>query len=80
MARIYLLTLSQYQSETAPKQIRGSLVACYQLFITFGILVAYCISIGTRSINGSGSWRSVIGIGISFALFLGVSINFMPES
>ena len=27
-----------YQSETAPRQIRGALVSCYQLFITLGIL------------------------------------------
>jgi SP family sugar:H+ symporter-like MFS transporter len=27
-----------YQSETAPRRIRGALVSCYQLFITLGIL------------------------------------------
>jgi len=26
-----------YQSETAPRQIRGAMVSCYQLFITMGI-------------------------------------------
>ncbi|MCO5556540.1 hypothetical protein L7F22_010089 [Adiantum nelumboides] len=46
-----------YQSETVPRQIRGALVATYQLFITLGILVAYCINIGTRSLDNSGSWR-----------------------
>jgi SP family sugar:H+ symporter-like MFS transporter len=53
-----------YQAETAPSQIRGSLTATYQLFITLGILVAYAISIGTRSMSGSGSWRTVVGIGL----------------
>ncbi|KAL0947992.1 hypothetical protein HGRIS_010619 [Hohenbuehelia grisea] len=69
-----------YQAETAPPQIRGSLTATYQLFITFGILVAYCISIGTREMSGSGSWRTVVAIGIIWALVLGIGILFMPES
>lgn len=69
-----------YQAETAPKAIRGTLTATYQLFITAGILVAYCISIGTREAPGSASWRIVIAIGILFALFLGITIQFMPES
>ncbi|KAJ3488583.1 hypothetical protein NLI96_g2731 [Meripilus lineatus] len=69
-----------YQAETAPPQIRGTLTATYQLFITFGILVAYCISIGTRNVSGSGSWRIVVGIGILWALILGIGILFMPES
>ncbi|KAI0641677.1 general substrate transporter [Trametes meyenii] len=69
-----------YQAETAPPQIRGTLTATYQLFITFGILVAYCISIGARYIDGSGSWRTVVGIGLLWPLILGIGILFMPES
>ena len=69
-----------YQAETAPPQIRGTLTGTYQLFITFGILVAYCISIGTRNITGSGSWRTVVGIGLLWSTILGVGIQFMPES
>lgn len=30
-----------YQSETAPRQIRGSMVSCYQLFITLGMFRAH---------------------------------------
>ncbi|KAL8278294.1 hypothetical protein RQP46_009326 [Phenoliferia psychrophenolica] len=72
-----------YQSETAPKEIRGSLVATYQLFITLGILIAYIISLGTRSLGGavaSGSWRIVLALNILWALVLGVGIFFAPES
>ncbi|KAK7452121.1 hypothetical protein VKT23_012226 [Stygiomarasmius scandens] len=69
-----------YQAETAPSQIRGTLTATYQLFITFGILVAYCISIGTRNINDAGSWRIVVGLGIIWPFILGTGILFMPES
>ncbi|KAL8278295.1 hypothetical protein RQP46_009327 [Phenoliferia psychrophenolica] len=60
-----------------------SLVATYQLFITFGILIAYCISIGTRDIGGSsksGSWRIVLCLNILWALILGIGILFAPES
>ncbi|THG96102.1 hypothetical protein EW026_g5674 [Hermanssonia centrifuga] len=69
-----------YQAETAPPPIRGSLTATYQLFITFGILVAYCIGIGTRNIEGSGSWRTLVGIGLIWPLILGLGILTMPES
>jgi len=69
-----------YQAETAPSQIRGTLTATYQLFITFGILVAYCISIGARDISGSGSWRTVVGISFVWPAILGFGILFMPES
>ncbi|KAI0033578.1 general substrate transporter [Vararia minispora EC-137] len=69
-----------YQSETAPPQIRGTMTATYQLFITFGILVAYCISIGTRHMSGAGSWQTVIGIGLIWPAILAVGIQFMPEA
>lgn len=69
-----------YQAETAPPQLRGTMTATYQLFITLGILVAYCISIGTRNMSGSGSWRTVIGLGIIWPAILSSGIQFMPES
>ncbi|KAH9840601.1 general substrate transporter [Rhodofomes roseus] len=69
-----------YQAETAPSQIRGTLTATYQLFITFGILVAYCISIGARDISGAGSWQTVVGISFVWPAILGFGILFMPES
>ncbi|PWN19964.1 putative HXT5-hexose transporter [Microstroma glucosiphilum] len=69
-----------YQSETVPRQVRAALVATYQLFITFGILVAYLIGIGTDQISNSASWRLLIALSIPFALLLGIGIQFCPES
>ncbi|GAW06951.1 general substrate transporter [Lentinula edodes] len=62
------------------ESIRGSLTATYQLFITFGILIAYCISIGTRGYDGPSSWQTVVGIGIAWPIILSVGILLMPES
>ena len=39
-----------------------------------------CISIGTRHISGSGSWRTVIAIGLLWPIILGTGIQTMPES
>lgn len=72
-----------YQAEAAPKQIRGTLTSTYQLFITFGILVAYLINFGTVKIqdgNSASCWRITIGIGFVWAFGLLFGMMFMPES
>lgn len=55
-------------SYIAPKAIRGTLTATYQLFITAGILVAYCFAIGTRETRNAASWRIVVGLGLVSAI------------
>lgn len=70
-----------FQSECAPREIRGAVVASYQLLITIGILVSNIINFGVRNIETSdASWRIVIGLGIFFALPLGIGVLFVPES
>lgn len=70
-----------FQSESSPKEIRGAVVASYQLMITIGILVSNLINYGTRTIeDSSASWRIVIGLGILFSLPLGLGILIVPES
>ena len=70
-----------YQSECAPKEIRGAVVASYQLMITIGILVSNLINYGVRTIQESdASWRIVIGLGIAFSLPLGFGVLLLPES
>lgn len=69
-----------YQSETAPRQIRGGLVSAYQLFITFGIFLAYCINYGTEARQDPSSWRIPMGIGFIFPVIMAVGIMFLRES
>ncbi|BFZ65258.1 hexose transporter hxt5 [Saitoella coloradoensis] len=69
-----------YQSETAPKSVRGTVVTTYQLFVTLGIFVGYCINYGTESRPDTGSWRIPIGINFLWGIILGVGMLFLPES
>ncbi|KAF1949375.1 high-affinity glucose transporter ght2 [Byssothecium circinans] len=70
-----------FQSECCPREIRGAVVASYQLMITIGILVSNAINYRVRSFEDSdASWRIVIGLGIAFSLPLGIGILFSPES
>jgi SP family sugar:H+ symporter-like MFS transporter len=72
-----------FQSECCPREIRGAVVASYQLMITIGILVSNGINMGVRDNPGQdsdASWRIVIGLGIAFSLPLGIGILVSPES
>lgn len=70
-----------FQSECLPRQIRGPVVASYQLFITIGILISNLVNFGVREIEEqAASWRIVIGLGIFFSLPLGIGVLFSPES
>ncbi|KXS98760.1 hypothetical protein AC578_9038 [Pseudocercospora eumusae] len=69
-----------YQSETAPRQIRGSMVGCYQLFITLGIFTAYCINYGTVTSTGAAQWRIPMGVGFIWPVLMIAGILFLPES
>jgi len=80
---ILSIGVPMFQSECCPKEIRGAVVASYQLMITIGILISNLINFGVRDNPGSdsdASWRIVIGMGIAFSLPLGIGILFTPES
>jgi SP family sugar:H+ symporter-like MFS transporter len=69
-----------YQSETAPRYVRGALVSCYQLFITLGIFVAYCINFGTEAQRNSNAWKIPMGVGFIWSFLMMVGILFLEES
>ncbi|OMP83416.1 High-affinity fructose transporter ght6 [Diplodia seriata] len=69
-----------YQSETAPRQVRGALVSAYQLFITLGIFVAYCINFGTEAMDNADSWRIPMGVGFIWPAIMAFGMLLLPES
>lgn len=69
-----------YQSETAPRQVRGALVSAYQLFITLGIFVSYCVNYGTEAIQSPSSWRITMGVGFIAPTIMAIGMLIMRES
>ncbi|KAM3069339.1 glucose transporter [Clarireedia jacksonii] len=69
-----------YQSEMAPKWIRGTLVCAYQLAITCGILLAGVVNIFTQTIDNPSAFRIPLSIQFVWAgvLFLGLAL--LPET
>jgi MFS family permease len=74
------LLVPMYQGESSPRHIRGAMISCYQLFVTLGIFLAYCINLGTHNLDGTAQWRITLGLTFLFALVLGGGMAFFPES
>ncbi|KDE02510.1 hypothetical protein MVLG_06941 [Microbotryum lychnidis-dioicae p1A1 Lamole] len=69
-----------YQSECAPKSIRGGIVCCYQWMITIGLLIASIVVERTKSINSEAAYRIPIGLQFIWAAILGGGLLVLPES
>ncbi|KAJ5730828.1 uncharacterized protein N7483_005336 [Penicillium malachiteum] len=74
------LLVPMYMGESAPRHIRGAMISCYQLFVTLGIFLAYCINLGTNNLTGTAQWRITLGLTFLFSLFLGGGMAMFPES
>ncbi|KAK3192881.1 Plasma membrane low glucose sensor [Lecanicillium sp. MT-2017a] len=69
-----------YQSETAPKFIRGAIVGAYQLSITIGLLLAAVVNNATKDRDDSGSYRIPIAVQFAWSLILLVGMIILPET
>lgn len=69
-----------YQSEMAPKWIRGTLVCAYQLAITFGILVASIVNKFTGEMTTAASFRIPIATQLIWASILFLGLIILPET
>ncbi|KAI1751366.1 high-affinity glucose transporter RGT2 [Xylaria castorea] len=69
-----------YQSETAPKWIRGGIVGAYQFAITIGLLLANIVNNSTQHRTDSGSYRIPIGLQFAWSIILIVGMSMLPET
>jgi len=72
--------IPMYQSECAPKWIRGAVVSCYQWAITIGLLLASVVNNSTQSRPDHSSYRIPIAIQFIWAAWLAGGMFFLPES
>ncbi|KAF2662999.1 high affinity glucose transporter RGT2 [Lophiostoma macrostomum CBS 122681] len=73
-------TIPLYQSETAPKWIRGAVVGAYQLAITIGLLLAAIVDNATKNRLDSGSYRIPIAVQFAWSIILYIGCVFLPET
>ncbi|OTA70820.1 high-affinity glucose transporter [Hypoxylon sp. EC38] len=69
-----------YQSETAPKWIRGAIVGAYQWAITIGLLLAAVVDYSTQDRQDSGSYRIPIAVQFAWAIILIAGMLLLPET
>ncbi|OOQ85827.1 hexose carrier protein [Penicillium brasilianum] len=69
-----------YISEISPPNIRGTLLVLESISITSGVVIAFWITFGCRSIAGEGAFRLPFGLQMVTATLLGVGIHFFPYS
>ncbi|XP_058109527.1 D-xylose-proton symporter-like 3, chloroplastic [Magnolia sinica] len=67
-----------YIAETAPSQIRGTLISLKELFIVLGILLGYLV--GSVQINAIGGWRYMYGFSAPIAALMGLGVWSLPPS
>lgn len=69
-----------YQSEMAPKWVRGTLVCAYQLSITAGLFAAAGVNILTHNMKGAAAYRIPIGLQLTWAVVLALGLLILPET
>lgn len=75
-----MLAVPLYQSETAPKWIRGTIVGAYQFAITIGLFLAAIVNNATKNRSDTGSYRIPVGLQFLWSIILVGGMLMLPET
>ncbi len=71
------VTVPLYLTESAPAAIRGRSVSIFQLFLTFGIVLAYVVDL---AFTPSGNWRAMFAMILIPTALLFITMCLLPET
>ena len=74
---IVAVAVPLYVAELVPASHRGRYVTFFQLFLTFGIVLAYFVDL---IFTPSGNWRGMFAVVLIPAVILFIGILFLPET
>jgi len=74
---IVAVAVPLYVTELVPKENRGKYVTFFQLFLTFGIVLAYFVDL---AFTPSGNWRAMFAMVLIPAIVLLIGVFRLPES
>lgn len=69
-----------YQSECVPAHRRGTIVSCYQLAITIGLLIGQIVTNATKDDPTKKNYRIPIGLQLLWSTVLMFGMFFFPET
>jgi MFS family permease len=69
-----------YQSECVPAKRRGTIVSCYQLAITIGLLIGQIVTKATEHYTTKQAYKIPIGLQFAWSGVLAFGLFFFPET
>lgn len=80
MTGMAVVVVPIYQSETAPRELRGMFASTIQGMIILGQVIAAVIAYGTQRLSGQAAWRIPIGLQLVMPALIFLLLPMLPES
>ena len=80
MTGMTIMVVPIYQSEVAPRELRGMMASTLQLMIIGGQLVAALVTYGTKGMSTDAGWQIPVGIQFVAPCIIVGFLWLVPES